>query len=104
MNEAHGVEKSVLDYEPHLALVGDMEFYDALCDVVLANEAINGFVFELGYMHQAEGVMERIVAQGGNGWKLGVRHDDMERIRCVIGWKTPLLESLAQFKDEGLDL
>lgn len=102
MNESHGVEKSVLDYEPHLALVGDLEFYQSLCEVIRQNEFINGFVFELGYMHQAENVMEMISNIGG--WKLGVKHDDMERIRCVIGWKTPLLECLNEFKDDGLNL
>lgn len=102
MNEAHGVEKSVLAYEPHLALVGDLEFYDSLCKVIIQNDYINGFVFELGYMHQAEKVMERISSSGG--WKVGVKHDDMERIRCVVGWKTPLLECLHNFKDSSLDI
>lgn len=93
MNESNGVETSVLNYEPHLALVGDLEFYNSLCQIIMKNDMIDGFVFELGYMHQAERVRKLL---GSRGWRIGFINDDNSRIRCVTGWKGEKVRFLEQ--------
>ncbi|GMG19182.1 unnamed protein product [Ambrosiozyma monospora] len=81
MCQAGGVEKSVLDYEPLEALVGDLEFYGQLVKLIPVVQA-KAFVFELGYLRQAE-ITKSLLS---NSWQCGIRYDSGGRIRNVIGW------------------
>lgn len=77
------VERLVNQWEPHLALVGDIEFYDALIDNVVLPLGAEGFVFELGYIHQANHVAKRLPH-----WSTTVYYDSAKNVRCVVGWKS----------------
>lgn len=79
------VEPSVLKYEPKEALLGDLEFYEALCFNILSkNHSFKGFIFELGYKSQAEIVRRNL---DGGIWTVGIRNDQAGHLRNVIGWK-----------------
>lgn len=79
------VEESVLTYEPKEALIGDLEFYEALCNEIISkNESFQGFIFELGYIHQADLVKQLL---NDNSWIVGIRYDRSEHLRNVLGWK-----------------
>lgn len=82
---ASKVEESVLKYEPKDALVGDFEFYDALCSNVLNNyKSFKAFIFELGYISQAEKVAQLL---NHEDWTIGIRKDRGGNLRNVIGWR-----------------
>lgn len=75
------VERSVQLYEPELALIGDLEFYDQLVRLVeLANAS--WYVFEVGYQQQANRVMELM-----DNWKIDTWSDSRGHLRCVVGEK-----------------
>lgn len=97
MNPSAGTEKSVLMYEPRSALVGDLEFYDYLTNIIGKIDA-QAFVFELGYRKQATEVKNRLPI----GWKCGVRYDSANNIRNVIGWKSPKFDVLKAMVDTRL--
>lgn len=79
------VEESVLKYEPREALIGDLEFYKALCEnLINQNSSIEGFIFELGYLNQANIVKQCLST---TSWKVGIRYDSNDKIRNVIGYK-----------------
>lgn len=79
------VEESVLKYEPREALLGDLEFYEALCEnILLKNNSFNGFIFELGYNSQVIKVRELL---NPKIWSIGIRNDINGKLRNVIGWK-----------------
>ncbi|KAL7666201.1 peptide chain release factor N(5)-glutamine methyltransferase [[Candida] zeylanoides] len=78
----NGVERSVRRYEPRRALVGDTRFFAMLVDSVAARGA-RGFVFELGYLHQAQYVRSRL----GGEWGCGLYRDLAGHPRCVVGWR-----------------
>lgn len=84
--KANGVERSVRLYEPGLALIGDTEFYKALIENLLLPLGANGFVFELGYIEQADYVFQLLKPL--KEWKVGKLYDSNNNIRCVSGWKT----------------
>lgn len=73
------VEKSVRNYEPSEALIGDLEFYLRLCEVVQECGASN-FIFELGYDKQAQYVKQLMP-----DWIVGTWNDSAGNLRCVIG-------------------
>lgn len=77
-----GLERLVRQWEPRMALEGDTEFYEAL--IANAVEPLNAlaFVFELGYLHQAQYVRQRLPQ-----WTVIDYYDSADRIRCVIGYK-----------------
>lgn len=78
------VEKSVLEYEPREALLGELEFYDALCTQILVpNNAFKSFIFELGYLAQAKRVRESL----SPSWIVGMRSDHSGNLRNVLGWQ-----------------
>lgn len=79
----NGVDESVRRYEPRLALVGDLEFYQALVHNVVIPSKCRAFVFELGYESQAELTASLLPA----GWLWGIYRDSSTHIRCVIGWR-----------------
>ncbi|KAG0680838.1 hypothetical protein C6P40_004098 [Pichia californica] len=82
----NNVEESVLKFEPKEALLGDIEFYDALCTKILQkNNSFKGFIFELGYIHQAE-IVNKLL-NNNQSWKIGIRNDQSGNLRNVIGWK-----------------
>lgn len=74
-------EQSVRMYEPELALIGDLEFYERLCEVVNEADALD-FIFELGYTKQAQRVKELLPE-----WNIGTMNDGAGNIRCVVGSK-----------------
>lgn len=78
------VRSSVRSYEPKLALVADLEFYENLVDVWIKHNLIESFVYELGDAEQAKYVKENVPA----GWEVGARYDSDKRIRCVYGYNT----------------
>lgn len=79
------VEESVLKYEPVDALLGDLEFYNALSnDILLPNPAFKAFVFELGYLKQASCIRKNLPST----WTVGIRNDSSNHLRNVVGWKT----------------
>ncbi|AWU77919.1 uncharacterized protein C5L36_0D06450 [Pichia kudriavzevii] len=85
--DLHGpeVEPSVSKYEPADALLGDLEFYEALCDKIINPfPSFKGFIFELGYFSQAKLVSELL---NRNEWTIGIRNDSSGNLRNVIGWR-----------------
>lgn len=80
------VEKSVLEYEPKDALIGDLEFYEALCRRILnQNNSFKGFIFELGNINQAKMVRELL---NNEDWIVGIRNDYSGNLRNVLGWRS----------------
>lgn len=80
------VEESVLRYEPRDALLGDSEFYEALCsEILIKNKSFKGFIFELGYMRQAQTVAKLLDRKL---WNVGIRNDKSGKLRNVLGWKS----------------
>lgn len=77
-----GVLKSVKLYEPKLALVGDLEFYEALIENWVLQLRPVAFVFEVGGKHQVDFVLQRL--QGI--YDCGSMYDSQGKIRCVVGW------------------
>lgn len=79
------VEESVLKYEPREALVGNLEFYEALSEnLINKNQSIEGFIFELGYESQAD-IVRKCIPK--TIWEVGIRFGSNENIRNVIGYK-----------------
>ncbi|KAH3664223.1 hypothetical protein OGAPHI_004574 [Ogataea philodendri] len=76
-----GVEQSVLLYEPRSALVGDLEFYTALAEL-LRTGSFKAFVFEIGYREQALHTKKLLPA-----WTCGIRTDSHGNVRNVVGWQ-----------------
>ena len=83
--QLNGVEKSVRMYEPSLALIGGNEFYRALIENLVMPTSAKGFVFELGYVEQANHVQQLL--KSNTQWKVDHYYDSANNIRCVIGWK-----------------
>lgn len=82
------LDRSVKDYEPKIALVGDFEFYDALVENVLLprQDSCHGFVFEVGNFRQIARVKSLL---GRNeSWQVGAMKDGAGNYRCAVGWKT----------------
>lgn len=83
------VEDSVKRYEPHLALIGDLEFYENLVEKWLPH--INSFVYELGSFKQFHYVKSKIVSHNkthpNDKWGLGIKFDSNGQLRCVFGFK-----------------
>ncbi|CUM64114.1 uncharacterized protein PRCAT00001705001 [Priceomyces carsonii] len=82
-----GIEKSVREYEPSLALVGAYEFYEALIKNLVLPLRASGFVFELGYRLQASEVQRQLTFRTDSSWCTGISHDSNGVIRCIVGWK-----------------
>lgn len=81
----NGIEKSVRQYEPSMALIGENEFYEALIKNVILKLHSEGFVFEVGYIEQVEFVSNLLREEKSN-WKCGMMKDSSGNVRCVIGW------------------
>lgn len=88
----NGVERSVREYEPKLALVGENEFYSALIENLVLPLGAEGFVFELGYMEQVDCVKQLLEEKEPKKWETGTYRDSGGNIRCIIGWlrKSPM--------------
>lgn len=85
---AHDVQDSVKRFEPHLALIGDLEFYENLINVWLPY--INSFVYELGSWGQMDYIKKQIIKinqMNKDPWKLGIKFDSNNKLRCVYGFK-----------------
>lgn len=82
----NGVERSVRLFEPETALVGNLEFYEALVRNVVLPLQCKGFVFELGYQEQVDRTRE-IIQEAAHGWKVGQCVDSRGNVRCVVGWR-----------------
>lgn len=82
------VEESVKRYEPHLALIGDLEFYENLVERWLPH--INSFVYELGSFKQFHYVKSKIASHNTNHpkdkWGVGIKFDSNGQLRCVFGF------------------
>lgn len=79
------LDRSVREYEPKLALLGDLEFYGALVKIVRDNiETCEGFVFEVGNQNQVDRVRELM---SDVKWVVKGKKDSAGNIRCVVGWK-----------------
>ncbi|CCH40753.1 putative methyltransferase [Wickerhamomyces ciferrii] len=76
-------EESVLQNEPKLALVGGLEFYDALVNNVVLPSKATGFFFELGDLEQALYTQSLL----NKDWCTKIYKDGADKIRCVYGWK-----------------
>lgn len=83
----NGVLKSVKKYEPQLALIGDLEFYDALISNYVVPLEVEAFVFEVGDEKQVKHVQQKL--QGI--YNCGFVYDSQGKIRCVAGWKSDRL-------------
>lgn len=83
----NGVLKSVKKYEPQLALIGDLEFYDALISNYVVPLEVEAFVFEVGDEKQVKHVQQKL--QGV--YNCGSVYDSQGKIRCVAGWKNDQL-------------
>lgn len=83
-----GLEKSVYLYEPHLALKGDTEFYEALIKKVVKPCNAQAFVFELGSWDQVSYVKRLVDTNLQPDWIVGFRNDSNGHIRNVMGWRS----------------
>lgn len=91
----NGIEKSVRQYEPSIALLGENEFYEALVKNVLFKANVEGFVFEVGYIEQVEFVAKMLAHK--SNWLCGMMRDSSGNVRCVIGWlKSSKMEYLRE--------
>lgn len=94
------VQDSVRIYEPHLALIGDLQFYQNLISVWLPN--INSFVYELGsykqYNYVKNGILKWNRKYPNQIWSLGIKFDSNGKLRCVYGY-TNKMKSI--FQDYG---
>lgn len=77
----NGLERSVRQYEPDLALRGHLEFYERLVQLVRSAQA-QGFFFELGYSDQAA-----LVEAALPDWTVKRYVDSAGRLRAVVGWR-----------------
>jgi methylase of polypeptide subunit release factors len=80
--ESTEIDRSVMLFEPKLALVGWNEFYDALVNNVVIPSNSEGFVFELGYREQYEFTKSILPSN----WECKLYKDGSGKERCVIGW------------------
>lgn len=80
----NGIEKSVRQYEPSLALLGENEFYEALIKNIILKLHLESFVFEVGYIEQVEFVAYML--QENIDWQCGMMKDSSGNVRCVVGW------------------
>ncbi|GMM38333.1 S-adenosylmethionine-dependent methyltransferase [Saccharomycopsis crataegensis] len=80
------LDRSVKNFEPQLALVGDLEFYNALVHNLLEPNlnTCDGFVFEVGNVNQIHHVRDLVKK---HGWNVGYLMDSAGYHRCVVGWK-----------------
>lgn len=76
------VRSSVRMYEPKLALIGNLEFYNNLCDVWVRKNLIDSFVYEIGNLEQALYVQKNLP----NNWVSGTTNDSNNKPRCVFGY------------------
>lgn len=94
----NGPEASVKRYEPRMALVGHLEFYQALVDFFVKTPGCEGLVFEVGYDDQAAETAARLP----QGWSYGRYYDSSGNIRCVVAWKEgSKMEKLRQMVNES---
>ncbi|KAK5773983.1 hypothetical protein RI543_004740 [Arxiozyma heterogenica] len=86
------VDDSVKNYEPHLALIGDLEFYQNL--ILLWLPHINSFVYELGsykqYLYVKEELSKWNQKSSNEKWSLGIKFDSNGKLRCVYGYTTKM--------------
>lgn len=80
----NGIEKSVRQYEPSIALLGENEFYEALIKNIILKLHLESFVFEVGYTEQVEFVANML--QENINWQCGMMKDSSGNVRCVVGW------------------
>lgn len=80
---ANGIQKSVRQYEPQLALVGENEFYVAMVKNLIIPSRAKGFILELGYQEQADCIRDLL----DGDWDVGTYDDSAGNLRCVVGWK-----------------
>lgn len=81
----NGVEKSVRQYEPSLAFIGENEFYEALVKNIVLKLLSQAFVFEVGYIQQVQYVND-LVRKASENWHCGMMNDGAGNVRCVVGW------------------
>ncbi|CCC71188.1 hypothetical protein NCAS_0G03010 [Naumovozyma castellii] len=82
---------SVKLFEPRLALVADLDFYENLIDQwLLKNGNVESFVYELGSLVQFNYVKYRIKSHPllKTYWNVGLKFDSNGKPRCVYGFKT----------------
>ncbi|KAL3230114.1 Mitochondrial MRF1 N(5)-glutamine methyltransferase MTQ1 [Nakaseomyces bracarensis] len=77
-----GTTKSVKLFEPHLALIGDKEFYDNLLAKWLPNT--NSFIYEIGDESQFRYVKDRLE---NKEWTVDLFIDSNGKPRCVYGYR-----------------
>lgn len=95
----NGPEASVKLYEPRLALVGHLEFYQALVDSYVKTSDCQGLVFEVGYDDQVAETAARLPQD----WTFGRYFDSSGNIRCIVAWKNgSKLECLLQMVNEPI--
>lgn len=82
--KSNEVEPSVRRFEPKLALVGNLEFYEALMQNVVIPSQCNAFVFELGYEEQYLYTSSLLDEES---WNTKRYFDSAGKLRCVVGWK-----------------
>ncbi|CAG97940.1 S-adenosylmethionine-dependent methyltransferase [Kluyveromyces lactis] len=73
---------SVKLYEPRLALVADLEFYDNLLQYWIPRT--ESFVYEVGDMKQCQHVINGL--SHNTSWKTGIKYDSNDKPRCVYGY------------------
>lgn len=76
------VRSSVRAYEPRLALLGNMEFYENLVNIWIKHSLIHSFVYEIGNIEQAIFVQKNLPEK----WITGIKYDSNDKPRCVYGY------------------
>lgn len=79
----NGPEASVKLYEPRMALVGHLEFYQALVNSFVKSPDCEALVFEVGYEDQVAETARILPCN----WSYGKYFDSSGNIRCIVAWK-----------------
>lgn len=90
-----GTAKSVKLFEPHLALIGDKEFYDNLLNTWIPH--INSFVYEIGDQSQFQFLRDGLAHD--KDWTVALFTDSNEKPRCVYGYRNNLPHIKQIFRD-----
>lgn len=81
IHEIHSISRSTLKYEPKLALIDNLNFYQELVNKIKSLD-VNGFILELGYLNQYNYLKEELM-----NYECLLYKDSASNERCIIGFK-----------------
>lgn len=76
---------SVKLYEPSIALIGDLIFYDNL--IKFWSNLTNSFIYEIGYIHQFNYIKDNLSKYNNDNWIIKLCKDSNNKPRLVYGYR-----------------